>query len=575
MSTPFNDELIEDRIWLAIESSQNVADHLTYLMHFLMSGRHREKALDRVASLFHPGFSYFEHAYRDGFELVENLAETTDDPELKKSAWFNFAKMLHNGYGSSRDLTKAAKAYEHAISIGEVRSLINLGALYEKGAGVDQSLDRARGLFQQAIDLGESLGYLRLSDTLPEDALDKRNELLLNGAELDCPFAALRMGKLLVSGKGGFKKDPTQGIYWIERSANAGNGFGSFHMGWHYENGYGVKKDHELAVKWYERGVEQGDRAAMSGLAVLLYYGMGTKEDYDRSMFLFKRAAALGDVIAQRRYGRELIWGPLNSTSDSKLQAKGVAWLKLAEGGDDDRAAELLGRAYRRGLGVEPDLAKSFEYLLKAARAGVPEAQGQIGLNYWYGSGVEVNYDEAYKWLSICALQGQAEGLYYLGRATELGIGCEVNEKEAVRLYQKAAELGDSDAIYTLGECAYNGKGMECDPQQAVLFYRKAAAMGHSGAMIRLGVMLYDGEHVLTNYEEAANWFKDAAAQDDPRGMYLLGRMYEDGDGVAQSLEEARRWISKAAMLDYAAAKEWIEKNLPKTPEWLQQLTKG
>jgi len=48
--------------------------------------------------------------------------------------------------------------------------------------------------------------------------------------------------------------------------------------------------------------------------------------------------------------------------------------------------------------------------------------------------------------------------------------------------------------------------------------------------------------------------------------------MYESGDGVIESAEEARRWISKAAMHGFPQAKEWMERNLPKSPKWLNQL---
>jgi len=59
---------------------------------------------------------------------------------------------------------------------------------------------------------------------------------------------------------------------------------------------------------------------------------------------------------------------------------------------------------------------------------------------------------------------------------------------------------------------------------------------------------------------------------DDSRAMYLLALMYENGDGVEESEETCRRWMGRSAMLDYKPAKEWIEKHLPKAPDWLEQL---
>ena len=142
MSNTYNDDAIEDCVWSVIEASQNVADHITYLRHFLSSTRHRDKALDRVASLFSPGFSYFESAYRSAFEAVEALTSAGSDSEQRRNAWFNLGKMLHNGYGIAADPARAVSAYEQAIELGEIRALINLGALYEAGNGVERSIER-------------------------------------------------------------------------------------------------------------------------------------------------------------------------------------------------------------------------------------------------------------------------------------------------------------------------------------------------------------------------------------------------------------------------------------------------
>ena len=90
--------------------------------------------------------------------------------------------------------------------------------------------------------------------------------------------------------------------------------------------------------------------------------------------------------------------------------------------------------------------------------------------------------------------------------------------------------------------------------------------------MTDLGWILYEGEGVLVNYEEALKWFTRAAEQDDPRGMYMLALMYSNGDGVEASELLTRRWMSRAAMLGYAPATDWIERHLPKAPNWLEQL---
>jgi len=95
--------------------------------------------------------------------------------------------------------------------------------------------------------------------------------------------------------------------------------------------------------------------------------------------------------------------------------------------------------AYRDGVLCEKDPVKSSRYCEIAAKAGYPEAQGQLGLNYWYGAGVEKDVDLAFKWVSMCAFQGESRGLYLLGLMYDQGIGCEQDYAEAIRLYRDSA----------------------------------------------------------------------------------------------------------------------------------------
>jgi TPR repeat protein len=574
MSLVFNDEVIADCVWSVISQSRNSADFLTYLMHFPGSVRHRSEAIDKAVATYTPGMNSVQSCYYGAPDALRKLAETTTDQKTAANAWFNIGKMLHNGYGVVIDPLASIQAYERAIDLGELRSLVNLASHYESGSGVEIDLDRARTLFQQAADSQVSLGYLRLADMLPDEELGQRIALHFKAAEMNDPVAHYRIALHYRKGEGGIDKDLHKSLEWMTRAAHAGHAYAHYHLGWIYEHGRHIEKDQGAAAEWYRLGSDRLDPSCLSALGLLYLYGESVEENYESAVKLFRQAAVLGELSAQRRLGRELIWGRLNKTEDARQQSEGISWLKLADAAGDKRSAELLAKVYRSGAGVEKDLVKSSEYLLKAAKAGIADAQGQMGLNYWSGSGVEKNHAEAYKWLSICALQGDGRGLFLLGRATEAGIGCKKNPREAFRLYTLSAEQEEPDAIYQLGECCYYGVGTEKDPPQAVVYYRRAAALGNASAKTDLGWMLYEGEHVLTNYEEAAKWFLEAANQDEPRAMYFLALLYENGDGVEQNDDVCRRWMSRAAMLDYKPAKDWIEKNLPKAPGWLEQLVK-
>jgi TPR repeat protein len=572
MSFSFNDDLVEDCVWSVISPSMNSGDFLTFLAHFSGSSRYRNEAIDKAVSVFTPGMNTVQSCYYEVPDALRKLGQSSIDQQSVANIWFHLGKMFHNGYGTVQDHVASIEAYKKAIALGELRSLVNLASHYVSGTGTPVDTEKARDLFQQAADLKISLGYLRLADMLERDDVDSQIEFDLKAAELNCPIGLYRIAMHYIRGSEKLVRDHEQSIAWMIRAARAGHEYACYHLGWNYEHGRHVIKDVTTAAEWYRLGAQRLDSASLRALGILHFYAVGVEENYEDAIKLFSKAAVLGDPPAQRRLGHELIWGALNGGENDSAQAKGIAWLKLAEAQGDERSAELLAKAYRRGLGVETDLAKSSEYLLKAAKAGIAEAQGQMGLNYWFASGVEENHAEAYKWLNMCALQGEGRGLYLLGKATEGGIGCKKDHKEAFRLYQLAAEKEEVDAVYQLAECFYYGTGVEKDPQQAIIHYKQAARMGSNRAKTDLGWFLYQGEYVETNYDEAAKWFIEAANQDEPRAMYFLALLHQNGDGVEESEEVCRRWMGRAAMLDYKPAKEWIEKHLPKAPDWLEQL---
>ncbi|MBU3725745.1 MAG: sel1 repeat family protein, partial [Burkholderiaceae bacterium] len=388
--------------------------------------------------------------------------------------------------------------------------------------------------------------------------------LNLQAAEMGCAVAMHRVGIAHISGVYGQSKDESLGLSWLQRAAKAGCAEASFFLGWFYDRD---NKDLQLSADWHRLGAAQGNRGSMRVLGINLLNGEGVEADEEEGLLWLNRSAVMGDKYAQFHVGRRLF-----NADDTADRPRGLGWLTMAADNGHEYAAWRVAIAYRDGEICPADPVKSNRYCEIAARAGYPEAQGQLGLNYWYGAGVEKNLDEAYKWVSICAFQGEVHGLYLLGLMTDQGLACVADAKEALRFYRQSAEKGGTAAMRQIGDCYYFGHGVERDIAQAVIWYQQAAAKGNAKAMTDLGWLLHEGEGVMTNYEEAAVWFTRAAELDEPRAMYLLALLYQNGDGVEESEEICRRWMGRAAMLDYKPAKDWIEEHLPKAPQWLEQL---
>lgn len=572
----FDDTAIEELVWKTLQSSQNSQDYLDFIAWFIGKSQYRHEAMDRAVAC-HTFGDFSPSVFPQIFASISQAAQSTEDTRLRGQLYFYLAKLFHHGLGVAQDFKQALDAYDLAIGYGDLRALVNSASMIEDGSVGEPDLDEAFRRLTRAADHGSSLARARL--VLMKDKHDNGDSReiyhgYLAAAEQGSGFAMFRVGLAHLNGTYGQTADPEIAMSWISRAARAGFALAHYTLGRNYSRGEHTAKDPSLAREWFYQGALLGDERCQRGLALLDREALTEDDDATEVLNWLRRAAVQKDLLAMRVLGADLLYRYEQNRGVSKAdsQREGVAWLEAAARLGDNVAANSLVTPLRQGIGCEKDPTKSAYFCLIAAKAGFPEAQGQMGLNYWYGQGVEKDFDQAYAWLNMCALQGEARGLYLLGRATEEGIGCTPDPKEAFRLYQQASARGDKEVDYEIGHCYLYGVGIEKNPAVGVVHLRKAAIAGDERAMTLLGCILYDGDHVLTNYEEAAKWFEKAAQADHPRAMYYLGILYQAGDGVEQSEETARKWISRAAMAGDEKAQAWMKEHFPDKPEWLLKM---
>ncbi len=126
---------------------------------------------------------------------------------------------------------------------------------------------------------------------------------------------------------------------------------------------------------------------------------------------------------------------------DYVWEDKFVKALPKANDGDPE-AQYKVGVMYEKGRGTDKDLAKAFEWYVKAAEQGQFKAAHKLGFSYLRGRGVEQNSELAYKWFKIAADKGYERAQYYLGEMYEHGSGVAQNYDHAIEWYQKAAAGG-------------------------------------------------------------------------------------------------------------------------------------
>lgn len=167
------------------------------------------------------------------------------------------------------------------------------------------------------------------------------------------------------------------------------------------------------------------------------------------------------------------------------------------------------GKATQGIAAAIPD-AGSIAAYRKAAEAGAPRAQYNLGVLYAEGRGVAADYQQAFAW------------------------------------FERAAKQGLANAQYNLAVMYERGTGVAADAAQARSWYERAAELDHPRAQHNLAVMYASGEQVTLDYATAARWFEKAAEHGLPQAQFNLALLYARGLGVPQDDVLAYKWLTVA-----------------------------
>ncbi len=105
-----------------------------------------------------------------------------------------------------------------------------------------------------------------------------------------------------------------------------------------------------------------------------------------------------------------------------------------------------------RGVAKDPDASRN--WLTRAANAGLPMAQGQLGMMYLQGKSVDKNRPEAVRWLRAAAERGYPPAQGLLGILYDEGNGVEKNPVEAQFWWSVGAKPDPSSPLAKLREAS-------------------------------------------------------------------------------------------------------------------------
>lgn len=262
---------------------------------------------------------------------------------------------------------------------------------------------------------------------------------------------------------------------------------------------------------------------------------------------------------------------PLSSCVSGKRDASGpldghdnVAVVTAEQAPTDTARAQFLAALrHESGNDRAVDLETAARLYRRAARAGHPAAQNNLGLMYLEGRGVERSPAQARAWLSRSAEQGfeKAEkNLAVLTMADAVRTRAERANKERANTERrpKALDVPMTLAASGADNLPERAKGSLTPAKESVdataTYYKNAAAKGSATAQHLTGLMHLEGRGAERNPSQAVEWFGKAAQQGFAQSQFMYGWLHLKGLGTRKDDAAAARWITAAAEQGVAQA---------------------
>lgn len=354
-------------------------------------------------------------SYRgEGLPQDEELARETFDRLHRQSKAFSafcYAFMHEHGLAVGRDAALAERHYKQAAETfadesqhGIAASTSNLGFMYAQGKGVEQDAARAAESFRQAGAAGFALAKVNLglcylngwgvpADEKAAFALFKEAADAGNGAGAACVGQMLRDGIAV-------DPNPELAIRYLRDAAEAGDAVAWFELGLAYDLGIGAEVDREEAAKWYTLAAADGSAEAQARLAAILAAPGRSELEFKKAMTLLEFASDQGSDYGDYYRGFLQLYGA-RWLKANPMSARLIA-LSLQDRGSvhGDR---LLARIHDHGGDIGRDPQRAAALYLRAAQAGDPESQTEMGIRYERSDGIVRDLVEAYAWLTLAA----------------------------------------------------------------------------------------------------------------------------------------------------------------------------
>lgn len=264
------------------------------------------------------------------------------------------------GFSEKRDPAKAAEYYREAKRVGDDQSLIPLGRLLLGGDESIRSEEEGRNLLNAAAEKGDARAYLFLGDyeMSSENNQQAAAEFYGKGARAGEPKCMLKLATGLLT-----KSDSdTEGLRWLEKSADSGNPDAAANIGRRLAG-----QNPSKAARYLLLAANEGIPEAQSDIANLyLSGGLGYRDP-----------------------------------------ASAVAWLTEAMKSGNAQMQYKLGTLHEQGIGGPINYANAGVLYTMASTKGVAAASGRIAYMASEGLGMKsTNLPQAWAYASLAVERG-------------------------------------------------------------------------------------------------------------------------------------------------------------------------
>ena len=321
-----------------------------------------------------------------------------------------------------------------------------------------------------------------------------------------------------------------------------------YEKGFDYEYGITKTVDRTLADKFLKEAADLGHADA------LFFLAMNAVESGD-----LEQARAYADSAIERgNMAGKYILAEISDLRDSEeLYEAGFKALKEKVEQGDLHYSNVLGYAYRFGIGTKKDIEQAIKVFTPSAEQGNAMSLGHLSELYLEQDKIEkakplmlkaAEKNNSKAQLNLSFIDDDTEkSLYWLNRAAEnneisaiMNLAYYYHDKDikkAASYYQKAADLDDDQAVVELSYLYENGEGVEKNDEKAVELLDKAVGLENFEAMNKLSIRYLEGRGVERNYEMAEALFNNIISLDESLSekekasynvYYQLAERYEE-----------------------------------------------